>query len=125
MDKPESKENVNAWLKKWNKKIHGNVRGESAEYKKEYYNEHKELLAKRNPRYSLELPEKHSEHAAAPVSRANSGPLTREQAIEIALHPGAFFRKMKSNSARAKMANSVKRGGRRTRRAKRHHSRKN
>ena len=116
---------VNEWLEKWKKKIHGNVRGESAEYKKKYYNELDNLLAKRNPRYSLKSHEKNSESAAAPASTANSGPLTREQAIEIALHPGAFFRKMKSNSARAKMANSVKSGGRRTRRAKRRHSRKN
>jgi hypothetical protein len=121
----ESNANVNAWLETWKKKIHGNVRGESAEYKKAYYNEHKELLAKRNPRYSLNSPEKGSEPAAAPASRANSGPLTREQAIEIALHPGAFFRKMKSNSARAKMANSIRRGGRRTRHTKRRHTRKN
>ena len=125
----ESKENVDKWLEKWHKRFHEPTRGQSNNWKREYYNEHAKILAARNPNYSLKSSapvQEHSEPAAAPASKATPKPLTKEQAIEIARHPGAFFRKMKLHTAlsRAKKAHH---GGRRTRRrhTKHLHTRKN
>jgi hypothetical protein len=122
--KKESQENINKWVKKWNEKIHGPARGQSNNWRKEYYNTHAKLLSDRNPLYYI----KSSEPAAAASPKAKSGPLTREEAIEIAMKPGAFFRKMKSNAklSHAKKAHPVRKGGRRTRRhTKRRHTLKN
>ena len=124
--KKESQENINKWVKNWNEIIHGPARGQSKKWRKEYYNTHANLLSDRNPLYSIKSSapvEEHSEPAAAASPKAKSGPLTREEAIEIAMKPGAFFSKMKS---KAKKAHPVRKGGRRTRRhTKRRHTLKN
>jgi hypothetical protein len=129
MAKEESQANVEEWIKKWHTTIHKPAIGQSNKWKREYYKTHANLLAARNPNSlkSSAPVQKHSEPAAAPASKATPKPLTREQAIEIVLHPGAFFSKMKANSVCAKKAHPVKHGGRRTRRrhTKHRHTRKN
>ena len=129
--KKESQANIKKWVKNWNEKIHGPARGQSNNWRKEYYNTHDNLLSDRNPLYSIKSSapvQEHSEPAAAASPNAKSGPLTREEAIKIAMKPGEFFRKMKSNTmlSRAKKAHPVRKGGRRTRRhTKRRHTLKN